>query len=117
MTASTDRSDEMTTETELDLNRIVVGVDGSEASKQALRWAKFLATTTGSSVAAVTAWTPPLTWAGPGWAVPPIAWSPDVDARKLLEDTVSEVFGDQDTIPITLTVREGGAAQVLLDLS
>ncbi|GGM89885.1 hypothetical protein GCM10009721_14030 [Terrabacter tumescens] len=36
--------------------RIVVGVDGSESSKHALRWAARLAAADGSRVEAVTAW-------------------------------------------------------------
>ncbi len=34
-------------------HRIVVGVDGSESSRQALRWARFLAHATGSTMEAV----------------------------------------------------------------
>lgn len=36
--------------------RIVVGVDGSEPSRHALRWASFLARATAGSLEAVTAW-------------------------------------------------------------
>ena len=45
--------------------RIVVGVDGSDSSKAALRWAIRQAKLTGGSVDAVTAWRYP---AGYGWA-------------------------------------------------
>lgn len=41
-----------------DAGRILVGVDGSEPSRHALRWARFLAETTGSTVAAVAVWAP-----------------------------------------------------------
>ena len=42
--------------------RIVVGVDGSESSKAALRWAIHQARLTGGSVDAVTAWRYPATY-------------------------------------------------------
>ena len=45
--------------------RIVVGVDGSEPSKLALRWAIRQAKLTGGSVDAVIAWRYPSTY---GWA-------------------------------------------------
>ena len=49
--------------------RIVVGVDGFESSKAALRWAIHQAKLTGAVVDAVTTWhIPP----GPGWSRPPI---------------------------------------------
>ncbi len=40
-------------------DRVVVGVDGSEQSKHALRWGRFLAHTTGATREAVAAWAPP----------------------------------------------------------
>ena len=97
--------------------RIVVGVDGSESSKQALRWAKFMATTTGSTIEAAIAWSPPVAWAGAGWSVPPIMWDPEDDAAKVLASTVVEVLGPDESTAVTLTVRKGGAAQMLIELS
>ena len=44
--------------------RVVVGVDGSEGSKQALRWAAYVATTAGADIEAVTAWDFPLGYGG-----------------------------------------------------
>ena len=52
--------------------RIVVGVDGFESSKAALRWAIRQAKLTGAVVEAVTAWHVP---AGTGWV--PTADMPD----------------------------------------
>jgi nucleotide-binding universal stress UspA family protein len=49
--------------------RIVVGVDGSEPSKSALRWAIGQAKLTGGSVDAVIAWRYPST---DGWAPYPM---------------------------------------------
>ena len=39
-------------------DRIVVGIDGSEQSQLALRWAAYLARVSGSTIEAVTAWQP-----------------------------------------------------------
>ena len=70
--------------------RIVVGVDGSASSIEALRYAAKLATALAQSVDVVTTW------------VPPIAdsyiyhgdWRPENDARSLQNQAITEVFGD-----------------------
>lgn len=93
-------------------DRVVVGVDGSEPSKQALRWGLFLAETTGATLDAVTAWTIPA-FAGAG--VLPAEWNPERDAAEVLHDTVTEVLGAQPPVPVRETVTEGGAARVLLE--
>ncbi|MGI8879385.1 MAG: universal stress protein [Jatrophihabitans sp.] len=100
-------------------NRIVVGVDGSEPSKQALRWARFLAETTGSTIEAITAWQPLISygWMGGGWAVPPADWDPASDAEKAAVATIDEIFGEDRPPALELTVREGNPAQVLLEAS
>jgi nucleotide-binding universal stress UspA family protein len=96
--------------------RIVVGVDGSEPSKLALRWAEFLAEVTGSDVQAVNAWQPVGTYglAGAGWAVLPNDWNPAADSEKVLTQTVDDVFGADRPTNLTLSVVEGNPAQVLL---
>jgi nucleotide-binding universal stress UspA family protein len=94
--------------------RIVVGVDGSRPSRQALRWAAHLAATFGAGLDAVTAWDFP---AGYGWASVPSDWDPAQDMRTVLDETVTEVFGDQPPAGLRRQVTEGGAAKVLLDAS
>jgi nucleotide-binding universal stress UspA family protein len=100
-------------------DRIVVGVDGSKSSQQALRWARFLAGTTGCAIEAVIAWQPlsAYSWGTMGWAAYPGDWDPAADAHKVLTDNVEEVFGPDVAATITMTAREGGAAQVLLEAS
>ena len=44
---------------------IVVGVDGSEASKDALAWAAEQARVTSAELLAITAWRPPTTYGYP----------------------------------------------------
>jgi nucleotide-binding universal stress UspA family protein len=99
--------------------RIVVGVDGSEPSKHALRWAQFLARASASSLEVVAAWQPYTMWGslGSGWVTMPADWNPARDAEVALAATIEEVFGDQHPAGLKLTVREGGAAQALLQVS
>ncbi len=98
--------------------RVVVGVDGSASSDQALRWAHFLAQTLRTDLDAVTAWQSPATWAAAGWtALPPDTWNPAADATTLLESAIDRVLGESHRSSILLSVREGSAARVLLDAS
>jgi len=100
-------------------DRIVVGVDGSEPSKQALRWAYFMAQATTSTVEAVAAWQPITAYGamGAGWVAMPNDWNPAQDAENALIATVEEVFGEHRPPALQITVREGNAAKVLLEAS
>lgn len=93
----------------------MVGVDGSEPSKQALRWGLFLARTTGAGIDAVMAWMFPALAASAG--VWPAEWDPRQDAVDALHGTVTEVLGDRPPLPVREIVAEGGAARVLLEAS
>jgi len=68
--------------------RIVVGVDGFESSKAALRWAIHQAKLTGAVVDAVTTWHIP-----PGSGLVPAADMPDYedDARIVLTEAITEM--------------------------
>jgi nucleotide-binding universal stress UspA family protein len=94
--------------------RIVVGVDGSSSSGQALRWGASLAAMMGARLEAVTAWDFP---AGYGFASFPQDWDPAGDMRKVLDETVRAVFGDHAPAGLQRQVREGGAAMVLIEAS
>jgi nucleotide-binding universal stress UspA family protein len=92
--------------------RIVVGVDGSQASKAALRWAIRQATLTHASVDAVTAWRYPPTY---GWApVGDGAVDMEGDAKSTLTEVLNEVSGPDPEVPVRPVVTEGHAAEVLL---
>lgn len=95
--------------------RIVVGVDGSESSKAALRWAAKLSPSIGGTIEAVVAWEYPmmLGWEGgiPDW------WRPDDDAKKILEETLEEVFGKTPPKGLVGSVRQGHPTTILLDAS
>jgi nucleotide-binding universal stress UspA family protein len=94
-------------------DRIVVGVDGSRHSEEALRWAARLAVIFGGRLEAVAAWEYPPAY---GWPPPaPSDWDPGHDMDKVLGDTMRAVFGDQPPPGVQLRVAQGGAAKVLLD--
>lgn len=92
--------------------RIVVGVDGSDSSKAALRWAIRQAKLVGASVDAVMAWRYPSTY-----GLAPMAGSDidlEGDARKALAEALNEVGGLEPDVPVRPLVIEGHAAEVLL---
>jgi nucleotide-binding universal stress UspA family protein len=98
--------------------RIVVGVDGSPGSRAALRWAIRQAELTDSSVEAVVAWQFPAGASGYGLA--PMVTEGSADyyeelATKQLQSAITDTADPTCRAPITLSVREGAAAAVLLD--
>lgn len=99
---------------------IVVGVDGSEPSKAALRWALRQASLTQSGLRAVIAWEFPAFYSWDGGPMPPGEF--EEAARKSLNDTVDEISGSEpehETPPpwITREVLHGHSAQVLTETS
>jgi nucleotide-binding universal stress UspA family protein len=92
--------------------RIVVGVDGSDSSKAALRWAIRQAKLTGGSVEAVTVWRFPSTY---GWAPGPDGM-PDLEgaAKRTLIASLAEVSGLEPGVLICPVVTEGDTARALL---
>ena len=70
---------------------IVVGVDSSDPSKDALRWAARQAQLTGSALRVVMTWDIPTT---AYWAPLPEGWDLEEATRKALEDSVKETLGD-----------------------
>jgi nucleotide-binding universal stress UspA family protein len=94
--------------------RIVVGIDGSEPSRHALRWAGAFAAATGARIDVVTAWQLPTTL---GYNYPPAAFNEGQDYEKILGEIVDEVFGGDRPAGMRLRVREGAPAHVLLDVS
>ncbi len=85
--------------------RIVVGVDGSGASRDALRWAARQARLTGASLEAVISWEIAATAYYP---VPvPSGYDPASNARDALNEAVSSVLGDPDGLELIPTVVQG----------
>ena len=100
---------------------IVVGVDGSDASEKALRWAIDEAKLRNGRIVAVHTWQPP---------VPPADLTPtlstdyvellgDVEqaAQKLVADVVAKVVGDDATVPVEPKLIEGPAGSTLVEVA
>ena len=99
--------------------RIVAGIDGSESSAGALRWAIRQAALTGAAVDAVIAWHYP-NLAPSGMAIG--AMEPTYgffreNAEKIVADAVSSTVDPASNVPVRARVAQGHAAQVLLDAS
>jgi len=92
--------------------RVIVGVDGSDASKRALRWAADYAVAVGSRVEAIAVWEMPATY---GWVSPVVDEPPTATALRGLEHVVGEVVGT--TPHVELNVARGHAAFVLVEAS
>jgi nucleotide-binding universal stress UspA family protein len=95
--------------------RVVVGVDGSDPSQRALRWAAFIARSLDASLEAVIAWS----WgSGVGYAPYPSSWNPANDAQAIIDQTLDATFGAQHhPADLKVTVLEGYAPRLLLDVS
>ena len=91
---------------------IVVGVDGSEPSLKALRWAAQQARLTGATLRVLTTWE---VATGTGW-VPtfPVDYDPQAVARQALDEAVTETLGADPDVAVERIVKEGHAAPVLL---
>ena len=95
--------------------RIVVGVDGSPHSEEALRWALGQARLTGQPVDAVTSWSYPVTYGGMGGVGAVMAFDWEGEATGTLEDTVAKAAGSSDGDRVSQRVVQGHPAQVLVD--
>jgi nucleotide-binding universal stress UspA family protein len=90
---------------------IVVGMDGSPQSEEALRWAAAQARLTGQQLHAVIAWEVPINFG--------VAVMADLDWRQdsadLLRKTIAHVLPEADGDRVERHVRQGHPARVLLD--
>ena len=96
--------------------KIVVGVDGSESSIAALRWAARQAELTGAALHVVTAWSYP-EHPTPFGIVPPLPLPTDPlsNARRQLAEVVDAELERHTGLTIHTEVVHGNAAPVLLD--
>jgi len=92
---------------------IIVGVDGSESSADALRQGKRLAEALQLPVEVVTAWTWPAFVEGAGYFG---EWSPEEDARTIAEEAVKQVFGSEAS-GVTIRIAQGPPAKLLIEAS
>jgi nucleotide-binding universal stress UspA family protein len=100
-------------------NRVVVGVDGSEGSRRALRYAAEEAEAHGAGLTALLAYSVPVPPVTVGLGAPPLR-SADTsrdDAEDLLAATVRETLGEEPAVKVGTEVVEGSAAAALIDAS
>ncbi|MFE7607041.1 universal stress protein [Streptomyces celluloflavus] len=97
--------------------RIVVGIDGSQSSQHALRWAVRQAEMTHSVVNAVIAWECPPLYGSIGWSEGPreLAAHLKEQARTTLDETITKVVGARNAAKVETTVAYGTAAAALLE--
>lgn len=94
---------------------IVVGVDGSEASKTALRWAVRYAGLVNGRITAVMAWDYPM---GYGYEVPSyIREDFPAATATALSEAIVEVVGDDRSLEVHQKVVQGHPARTLLDVA
>jgi nucleotide-binding universal stress UspA family protein len=92
---------------------IVVGVDGSDASKDALLWAARQAELTGSALVAVISWEFPSMAYG---AVMPLPDDFDIAgaSQKIVDEAIDETLGEHPAVQVSTVVAEGPPALELL---
>ena len=94
--------------------RIVVGIDGSESSAEALRWAVAQARLTGAEVTAVMSWELPTSYA---WGPVMDATDWEGDTRTALEESITGTLDADDAAKVQRSVVRGHPAHTLLDAS
>lgn len=95
--------------------RIVVGIDGSDASHDALRWAVRLAPTLDARIDAIVAWEFPIMTGWEGVTPPP--FHPEENAIQILKESLDTVFGPTHPEDVAGRVMRGHASAVLLEAS
>jgi nucleotide-binding universal stress UspA family protein len=102
------------------IGRIVVGVDGSENSRAALRWAYDEAASHDASLIVVTAWHwPPLPQASPYGSLPPEGYvtQPRGEAMALLDLLTSGLAARTPGVGVRTVLEEGNPVKVLVEQS
>ncbi|HVE29493.1 MAG TPA: universal stress protein, partial [Mycobacteriales bacterium] len=108
----------MTTQVPMTARRFVVGVDGSEESRAALRWSADEAVARGARLEVVCAWDLPFSGLATSYSPAP-AGLPDPRevarrAESALDQTLREVLADDAPLDIERVVEAGDPATVLL---
>ncbi|GAA4368690.1 universal stress protein [Agromyces bauzanensis] len=94
---------------------VIVGVDGSESSVAALRYAADLAPKLGLRVRALAVWNYPVFIYGGYY--PQIDWTPEDDAERIVARSAEEVFGTELPEWFATRIRLGRPAETLIDES
>lgn len=99
-------------------DRIIVGVDGSDHSKEALREAARLAQALDAPLEVIACWQDPALYATSYGYVPEL--DPEAfqaDARHMLQETLQEVFGETRPARLSTRLLRGRAAELLVEES
>ncbi len=104
------------------IKRILVGVDGSEKSIAALKWARELASTNGAEVEVVTAWQTPfptfeLVAIGLNLDVSEINERPAQIAELRLEKAIVGAYGTVNPAGVVRRIEEGYPGLVMVERS
>lgn len=91
--------------------RIIVGVDGSDSSIDALREAAEIAASLGVPLEAVTTWQYPVEY------TPIPVWSPEEDAKSILATAIRQAFGDTPPPQFSTATAPGPPARTLIGMS
>lgn len=94
---------------------VIVGVDGSESSVAALRYAAELAPKLGLRVRALAVWNYPAFIYGGYY--PQMDWTPEDDAERIVARAGEEVFGGEPPEWFATRTRQGRPAEALIDES
>jgi len=97
-----------------DQKRIVVGVDGSDSARAALRWAMDHARVSGARVEAVIAWRHPTTY---DWQPSGVPGDFGAAAKQTLSEEVAALEALEPGVAVVPLVAEGHPVEVLLHAS
>jgi len=100
------------------MDRIVVGIDGSDTSRRALRWAAEEARQHDAELHVVHAWEVPAPGAAVGLAPRRVTAAADGQrdvAETLLKDVIREELGDNPPEKVRPSIGRGPAATILLE--
>ncbi|MGL3806227.1 universal stress protein [Paeniglutamicibacter sp. R2-26] len=92
--------------------KVIVGIDGSPQSIEALRYAAPLSKALGHNLEAFASWLPRIALED---YTP--EWNPEADAREALDETIAEAFGEDVPEHLVRTVVMGPAAPTLIEAS
>jgi nucleotide-binding universal stress UspA family protein len=91
------------------MTRLVVGIDGSACSREALKWAEGYAKATSTSITLVTAWHWPMSYGVP---VAYEGFDPEEDSRKVLEAAAADL--SLPSSRVSKLVEQGQPGDVLI---